>query len=175
MADPDQHVAVLDPGVGDADGHLAGAGNGFVEIGETQPVVGGVMSEIPVEEYLCTQIRRTEQALMGHHEAVLRGYGLTMTQYTVLLALSREGGMSGAQLARACGVTQQTRAAVLTGLQNKHLILSTPRSASCWSGRPPSWPSRGRQAQHMRRRCGGSSQVRWYFMPMWEGRKPIFW
>ncbi len=41
---------------------------------------------------------------MGHHEAVLRAYGLTMTQYTVLLALSREGGMSGAQLARACGV-----------------------------------------------------------------------
>jgi MarR family transcriptional regulator, organic hydroperoxide resistance regulator len=59
---------------------------------------------------------------MGHHEAVLRGYGLTMTQYTVLLALSREGGMSGAQLARACGVTQQTMATVLTGLQNKGLI-----------------------------------------------------
>ncbi|MFI7129496.1 MarR family winged helix-turn-helix transcriptional regulator [Nonomuraea sp. NPDC050153] len=80
------------------------------------------MSEIPAEEYLCTRIRRTEQALMTHHEAVLRGYGLTMTQYTVLLTLSREGGMSGAQLARACGVTQQTMASVLTGLQNKRLI-----------------------------------------------------
>ncbi|MET7336991.1 MarR family transcriptional regulator [Nonomuraea sp. NPDC005650] len=80
------------------------------------------MSEIPAEEYLCTRIRRTEQALMTHHEAVLRGYGLTMTQYTVLLTLSREGGMSGAQLARACGVTQQTMASVLTGLQNKRLV-----------------------------------------------------
>jgi DNA-binding MarR family transcriptional regulator len=60
---------------------------------------------------------------MAHHEAVLRGYGLTMTQYTVLLALSREGGMSGAQLARACGVTQQTMATVLTGLQSKQLIV----------------------------------------------------
>ncbi|WP_149259423.1 MarR family winged helix-turn-helix transcriptional regulator [Actinomadura sp. K4S16] len=84
------------------------------------------MTEIPVEEYLCTRIRRTEQALMGHHEAVLRGYGLTMTQYTVLLTLSREGGMSGAQLARACGVTQQTMATVLTGLQNKGLVVREP-------------------------------------------------
>ncbi|MEU2072740.1 MarR family transcriptional regulator [Streptomyces sp. NPDC013489] len=81
------------------------------------------MAEIPAEEYLCTRIRRAEQALMGHHEAVLRGYGLTMTQYTVLLTLSREpDGLSGAQLARACGVTQQTMAPVLTGLQNKGLI-----------------------------------------------------
>ncbi|MEU8119595.1 MarR family transcriptional regulator [Spirillospora sp. NPDC049024] len=84
------------------------------------------MTEIPVEEYLCTRIRRTEQALMGHHEAVLRGYGLTMTQYTVLLTLSREGGMSGAQLARALGVTQQTMATVLTGLQNKGLVVREP-------------------------------------------------
>jgi MarR family transcriptional regulator, organic hydroperoxide resistance regulator len=84
------------------------------------------MAETPVEEYLCTRIRRTEQALMAHHEAVLRGYGLTMTQYTVLLVLSREGGMSGAQLARACGVTQQTMATVLTGLQNKDLIAREP-------------------------------------------------
>jgi DNA-binding MarR family transcriptional regulator len=82
--------------------------------------------EIPVEEYLCTRIRRAEQALMAHHDVVLRGYGLTMTQYTVLLTLSREGGMSGAQLARACGVTQQTMATVLTGLQNKELIARRP-------------------------------------------------
>ncbi|MEV4000581.1 MarR family transcriptional regulator [Actinomadura sp. NPDC049753] len=84
------------------------------------------MTEIPAEEYLCTRIRRTEQALMAHHEAVLRGYGLTMTQYSVLLTLSREGGMSGAQLARSCGVTQQTMAPVLTGLQNKALIARKP-------------------------------------------------
>jgi DNA-binding MarR family transcriptional regulator len=84
------------------------------------------MSDVPVEEYLCTRLRRAEQALMGHHEAVLRGYGLTMTQYTVLLALSREPGMSGAQLARAGGVTQQSMGSVLTGLQNKGLIDRKP-------------------------------------------------
>jgi MarR family transcriptional regulator, organic hydroperoxide resistance regulator len=81
---------------------------------------------IPAEEYLCTRIRRAEQALMSHHEAALRGYGLTMTQYTVLLAISREGGMSGAQLARSAGVTQQTMAAVLTGLEAKQLITRQP-------------------------------------------------
>ncbi|WP_354637966.1 MarR family winged helix-turn-helix transcriptional regulator [Kitasatospora camelliae] len=85
------------------------------------------MGETPVEEYLCTRIRRAEQALMAHHEAVLRGYGLTMTQYTVLLALSRGDGQSGAQLARACGVSQQSMATVLNGMQAKGLIT---RSAS---------------------------------------------
>ncbi|WP_218019455.1 hypothetical protein [Nocardia arthritidis] len=34
----------------------------------------------------------------------------TRPQYTVLLTLSREDAMSGAQLARACGVTQQSMA-----------------------------------------------------------------
>lgn len=78
--------------------------------------------ETPVEESLCTRIRRSEQALMAHHEAVLRAYGLTMTQYTVLLALAREGGMSGAQLARSCGVTQQSMSSVLTNMEGKRLI-----------------------------------------------------
>ncbi|MEV7618169.1 MarR family transcriptional regulator [Streptomyces sp. NPDC089799] len=81
---------------------------------------------VPAEDYLCGRIRRAEQALMGHHEAVLRGHGLTMTQYTVLLTLSAEPDRSGAQLARACGVTQQTMATVLNGLHKKGLIARTP-------------------------------------------------
>jgi len=84
------------------------------------------MVDVSAEEYLCTRIRRAEQALMAHHEALLRTYGLTMTQYTVLLALSRDDGMSGAQLARACGVTQQSMATVLTGMQAKGLIERQP-------------------------------------------------
>ncbi|MER5604124.1 MarR family transcriptional regulator [Streptomyces sp. NPDC002265] len=84
------------------------------------------MADIPVEEYLCTRIRRAEQALMAHHEAVLRGHGLTMTQYTVLLTLSREGGLSAAQTARSCGVTQQTMATVLANMEGKGLIRRDP-------------------------------------------------
>ncbi|BCJ31644.1 MarR family transcriptional regulator [Actinocatenispora sera] len=80
------------------------------------------MPDVPIEEYVCTRIRRAEQALMAHHEAVLRGYGLTMTQYTVLLTLSRADGMSGAQLARAVGGTQQSMATVLTGMRRKGLV-----------------------------------------------------
>ncbi|MFB7517725.1 MarR family winged helix-turn-helix transcriptional regulator [Streptomyces sp. NPDC056144] len=78
--------------------------------------------ESRIENDLCARIRRSEQALMAHHEAVLRTYGLTMTQYTVLLFLSREGGMSGAQLARSCGVTQQSMSSVLTNMEGKGLI-----------------------------------------------------
>ncbi|GLX48906.1 MarR family transcriptional regulator [Streptomyces hygroscopicus subsp. hygroscopicus] len=84
------------------------------------------MVEVPVEEHLCARIRRAEQALMAHHEAVLRTYGLTMTQYTVLLALSRTDGRSGAQLARACGVSQQSMATVLNGMRAKELIDRKP-------------------------------------------------
>jgi DNA-binding MarR family transcriptional regulator len=82
--------------------------------------------DLPVEEHVCARIRRAEQALMSHHEAVLRGYGLTMTQYAALLALSREDGMSAAQLARGCGVTQQTMASVLTGMENKGIVQRRP-------------------------------------------------
>lgn len=78
--------------------------------------------EAPVGDDLCTRIRRSEQALMAHHEAVLRAYGLTMTQYTVLLLLSRESDMSGAQLARRCGVTQQSMSSVLANMESKELI-----------------------------------------------------
>ncbi|MFE2586316.1 MarR family winged helix-turn-helix transcriptional regulator [Streptomyces sp. NPDC059378] len=63
---------------------------------------------------------------MAHHEAVPRGHGLTMTQYTVLLTLSREGGLSAAQTARSCGVTQQTMATVLANMEGKGLIRRDP-------------------------------------------------
>lgn len=73
-------------------------------------------------EGLCVRIRRAEQALMVHHDSVLRAHGLTMAQYGVLLALSEGGEQSGAQLARSCGVTQQTMTGVLQGLKLKGLI-----------------------------------------------------
>ncbi len=80
------------------------------------------------EEYLCTRIRSAEQALTAHHESVLRRRGLTMTQYAVLLTLSRAPGQSGSQLARACGVTQQTMASVLKVLEAKDLVCREPSS-----------------------------------------------
>lgn len=87
------------------------------------------MADVPAEEYVCARIRRAEQALVGHHESILRGYGLTMIQYTVLLGLSRADNMSGAQLARACGVSQQSMSSVLQGMQSKGLIDRQPSAA----------------------------------------------
>jgi DNA-binding MarR family transcriptional regulator len=78
------------------------------------------------DELICSRIRRAEQALMAHHETVLRRFGLSMAQYTALLALSRESGQSAAQLARANGVTQQTMSTVLSGLLTKGLIERQP-------------------------------------------------
>ena len=83
-------------------------------------------TRVPEGEYLCARIRRAEQALMAHHEAALRRYGLAMTQYMVLLTLSRQDGMSGAKLAKSCGVTQQTMGSVLATLQTKGLIHREP-------------------------------------------------
>jgi DNA-binding MarR family transcriptional regulator len=81
----------------------------------------------PPGELLCTSIRRADQALMAHHDAVLRRFGLTLIQYTVLLLLERsQDGMSGAQLARASSVTQQTMASVLSNMQDKGLVDREP-------------------------------------------------
>jgi DNA-binding MarR family transcriptional regulator len=78
------------------------------------------------DELICSRIRRAEQALMGHHETVLRRFGLSMAQYMSLLTLSRESEQSAAQLARANGVTQQTMATVLAGLAQKGLVDRRP-------------------------------------------------
>ncbi|GIG59462.1 MarR family transcriptional regulator [Longispora fulva] len=78
------------------------------------------------EVHLCSQIRRADQALAARHEAVLRGFGLTMAQYMVLLHLSEATSMSGAQLARASGVTPQTMAPMLATLREKGLIAREP-------------------------------------------------
>lgn len=85
-------------------------------------MVDSSLKNVPIEEYLAARIRRADQALVAHHEAALRGFGLTLTQYHVLLVLDREGGLSGAQLARSCGVTQQTMTGVLGGLTSKFLV-----------------------------------------------------
>lgn len=45
-----------------------------------------------------------------------------MTSEQTDIVLSREGGMSGAQLARSCGVTQQSMSSVLTHMETKELI-----------------------------------------------------
>ncbi|MCT4352108.1 MarR family transcriptional regulator [Streptomyces sp. Je 1-79] len=71
-------------------------------------------------------IKRAEQALIGRKTDVLREFGLTVPQYSVLLLLSVSDGMSAAQLARECMVTPQTMATVLTNLEKADLVFREP-------------------------------------------------
>jgi DNA-binding MarR family transcriptional regulator len=77
---------------------------------------------IPIGDRLGHHLKRTEQELIAAKHAALQPFGLTVPQYTVLLVLSNESGLSGAALARRCLVTPQTMSTVLTTLETKELI-----------------------------------------------------
>ncbi|GJF28899.1 hypothetical protein KNE206_15990 [Kitasatospora sp. NE20-6] len=73
------------------------------------------------------ELKHAEQAMMAAKAEALRGLGLTVPQYAVLLQLAeRPDGMSGAQLARGAAVTPQTMAGVLAVLEGKALIGRSP-------------------------------------------------
>lgn len=67
-------------------------------------------------------IKHAEQALIAEKTRVLQDFHLTVPQYAVLLVLLQSSEASAAQLARACLVTPQTIATVLTNLEGKGLI-----------------------------------------------------
>jgi DNA-binding MarR family transcriptional regulator len=67
-------------------------------------------------------VKRAEQALIAEKTRVLQPFQLTVPQYAVLLVLLEDEEASAAQLARACLVTPQTMATVLTNLEEKGLI-----------------------------------------------------
>lgn len=78
--------------------------------------------EFPIEQRLGHHIKRVEQELAAAKDAALRPLGLTVPQYTVMLVLSEEPGLTGAALARRCFVTPQTMSTVLTTLTGKGLV-----------------------------------------------------
>ncbi|MGW4646747.1 MarR family winged helix-turn-helix transcriptional regulator [Kitasatospora sp. NPDC004289] len=67
-------------------------------------------------------IRQAEQSVTAAKVEALRGLGLTVPQYAVLLQLAERTERSGAQLARGAAVTPQTMAGVLANLEAKGLI-----------------------------------------------------
>ncbi len=77
---------------------------------------------MPVDERLGFHVKRVEQELMGLKHAALRPVGLTVPQYSALLLLEGQAGISGAALARACMVTPQTMSTILANLEAKGLI-----------------------------------------------------
>ncbi len=84
-------------------------------------------SALPFEQRLGTLIKQAEHALMAEKNRVLRPFGLTVPQYSALLILSEHPLISGARLARWCGVTAQA----MNGVVN---LLS---SAASSAGRSP--------------------------------------
>ncbi|RKE20794.1 MarR family winged helix-turn-helix transcriptional regulator [Streptomyces sp. TLI_171] len=71
-------------------------------------------------------VRRLDQLLAAGKSEALRQFDLTVPQHSALAALAASGGMSGAQLARASGVTPQTMAVILGNLESKNLIERSP-------------------------------------------------
>lgn len=83
---------------------------------------------MPVSERLGFHIKRAEQALGATKNAVLKPSGVTVAQYSALLHLAGNPGISAAALARLCGVTPPTMNTVLKNLQDRGLIERTPHA-----------------------------------------------
>jgi DNA-binding MarR family transcriptional regulator len=79
-------------------------------------------SALPFERRLGTLIKQAEHALMAEKNRVLRPFGLTVPQYSALLILSEHPSISGARLARLCGVTAQAMNGVVNLLEQRGLI-----------------------------------------------------
>lgn len=82
-------------------------------------------SALPFDQRLGTFIKQAEQALMTEKNRVLRPLGLTVPQYSALLILSEHPLISGAHLARLCGVTAQAMNGVVNNLEQRGLITRT--------------------------------------------------
>lgn len=63
---------------------------------------------------------------MAEKSRVLREFGLTVAQYSALMLLRYVPAASAAQLSRACLVTPQTMATIVTNLEQKGLVTREP-------------------------------------------------
>jgi DNA-binding MarR family transcriptional regulator len=81
---------------------------------------------MPIDQRLGHHLKRAEQELIAAKHAALRPFNLSTPQYTVLLVLSEEPGLSGAGLARRCLVTPQTMSSVLGTLEGRGLVERKP-------------------------------------------------
>ena len=71
-------------------------------------------------------IKRTQQALRGVMDKALSEIELTTPQYAALSEVSKDQGLSNADLARRCFVTPQTMHQILGGLETRKLLNRSP-------------------------------------------------
>ncbi|MFT4296582.1 MAG: MarR family transcriptional regulator [Micropruina sp.] len=74
-------------------------------------------------------LKRAHGAARGLSDEVLRPYGLSTAQYTVLRYVADHPGVSGAALARLIGVTPATMTAMLAALEKDGRVERTPDPA----------------------------------------------
>lgn len=84
------------------------------------------MTSMPAAERLGSYIKRAEQALIAAKTAALKPFGLTVPQFSALLHLAENPGISAAALARLAGVTPPTMNTVLGNLEGRGLVERTP-------------------------------------------------
>ncbi|GEM30051.1 hypothetical protein NN3_10580 [Nocardia neocaledoniensis NBRC 108232] len=81
---------------------------------------------MPSTERLGTFLKRAEQAMIAAKTAALKPAGLTVPQFSALMYLAENPGISAAALARLAGVTPPTMNTVLTNLQERGLVERSP-------------------------------------------------
>ncbi|WP_280348295.1 MarR family winged helix-turn-helix transcriptional regulator [Nocardia neocaledoniensis] len=84
------------------------------------------MTSMPSTERLGTFLKRAEQAMIAAKTAALKPAGLTVPQFSALMYLAENPGISAAALARLAGVTPPTMNTVLTNLQERGLVERSP-------------------------------------------------
>jgi DNA-binding MarR family transcriptional regulator len=77
-------------------------------------------------ERIAYVVRMISGALTQEVEQALRPVQLTQVQLAALVQLSLSDGLSAAELARRCGVTPQSMASALAGLERRALIARAP-------------------------------------------------
>ncbi|MEV4317556.1 MarR family transcriptional regulator [Actinocrispum sp. NPDC049592] len=81
---------------------------------------------MPVPERLGGDFKQVVDDLMTAKQAAVKPAGLTVPQYSTLLFLVDNPGISAAALARMCRVTPQTMTTILHNLEAAGLIVRTP-------------------------------------------------
>jgi DNA-binding MarR family transcriptional regulator len=71
-------------------------------------------------------LRQAWHEFRGAMEDALREHGLSTAQYAVLTVLSRDPGVSGAELARACNISPQAMNGILAGMERGGLVARSP-------------------------------------------------
>jgi DNA-binding MarR family transcriptional regulator len=82
-------------------------------------------------------LKRAYLAARGRADEALQTHGLSVAEYAVLRRLAEAPGLSGAELARRCGVSAPTINGLLTGLEHDGLVerLPDPQGGRCILGR----------------------------------------